>query len=449
MRTQTLKQPRRPERRGIATLWAVLTIPIMLVMLCGVIHIANLWLARVELENALEAAALAAVKEWGDANGGATDVPREIGVAYAGTNTTRRMPVEIATNLHPNPSEDNPNANLACAVDRADPSSGTPPTGNLIFGAITDDDPLHPITFNAGVAGGCLPALVSIDVTKPDAGSGNANSETHERMFGIFFDEGPSNLSIRSVSFTIPVLRAKNLSQQPYFDADKRIVLSVNDMDADSLNRDNPDPQPKDVRGLDPTPVTAPDNWLCPQSPPGRNPNGDACFTLADQVVCKPCGDDRFRTLTIHFRDGAFTTTNDRDTTDFIRFGASVNQLNPPAIPGPGSKNDGEAFRKAPVRVTVVFYNTTTGTTVTGSGVFVDDDDPNNGRAVALIGGAGGGTPAVRARAIVPVPSLYGRLFGIGEPAYVSACVTAVYDCELRRPRLIRVDRFICPGPNP
>ena len=50
-------------------------------MFCFVLEAANMWLARAELENALESAALAAVKTWGDANGGSTFTPRQIGVA--------------------------------------------------------------------------------------------------------------------------------------------------------------------------------------------------------------------------------------------------------------------------------------------------------------------------------------------------------------------------------
>jgi len=56
---------RSNSRRGIATLWPILFSGAMLLILCFVVEIAHLWLTRVELENSLEAAALAAVKEWG------------------------------------------------------------------------------------------------------------------------------------------------------------------------------------------------------------------------------------------------------------------------------------------------------------------------------------------------------------------------------------------------
>jgi hypothetical protein len=70
----------------------------------------------------------------------------------------------------------------------------------------------------------------------------------------------------------------------------------------------------------------------------------------------------------------------------------------------------------------------------------------NNGQSYVLIRGSGGRAFGVRAQAYAPVPGCIGRLFGIGCSTHcVQACVTAMYDCETRRPRLVRVDRFICP----
>jgi Flp pilus assembly protein TadG len=416
----------------------MLTLPIMLIMLGIVVNVANLWLARIELENALEAAALAAVKEWGDAGGGATDAPRDVGVAYAAANSVRCIPLRISTNLDPSPSADNPNANLACNPVRCDRNSARPPRGNLIFGAIADTDPNNPVTFNAGVAGGCIPATVFIDITKADSGSA-----VNARYFGIFYDEGPANLSIRSVSFTIPVL-GKRLNQQPYFGYNAEsapLLVSKDHAAGDELNRFNT-VFPNDVRGLVPDPVSGTDNWICSG---GSNPNGDICFTLSNLVDTYS---DRFRTITINFADGTFTSTNDPSTTEFVRFGASINQLNPPAAP-PGTQNDGESFHLAPVRVTVVFYDSTSGSSRTASGVFVDDGDPDNGKAIATIGGgSGSGALAVRAQAIVSIQSIWSRLLALcSRPLCVSACATAAYDCSTGRVELIRVDRFICPGP--
>src|SRR5262245_65509190 len=97
----------RSHRRGSATLWMVMWLPCLMVLFCVLVGVANLWLARIELENALESAALAAVKQWGDAGGGNTLVPRQEGVAYAHANSVRRNPVGLGTNFRasggPNP----------------------------------------------------------------------------------------------------------------------------------------------------------------------------------------------------------------------------------------------------------------------------------------------------------------------------------------------------------
>ena len=274
-------------------------------------------------------------------------------------------------------------------------------------------------------------------------GGGGANVEP--RLFGIFYDEGPSNLSIRSVSITIPQFAVNN-NQQPFFDTSKGLVVSNGlTVPADFLNRSNPDLPPKDVRGLDPTPVVAPDDWLC-QTPPPITWTGDICFTFSNQVAALT---DRFRTLTINFTDGAFTSTNDSATTDFVRYGASINQLNPPALPSPpaGDNNDGDSIGIAGLQVSITFYNSDTMTTQTVTTTFQDDGIDNN-YSEASISGAGGGTPAVRAQKTVQVASICQDLFGIPVgPFSLRAETTARYDCSTSSTALIRIGTFVCPGP--
>lgn len=62
-----VKCPDAPASRdGVATLWVILSLPICLTILVTVIEIGSLWSARSELCTALESAALAGVKTWGD-----------------------------------------------------------------------------------------------------------------------------------------------------------------------------------------------------------------------------------------------------------------------------------------------------------------------------------------------------------------------------------------------
>jgi Flp pilus assembly protein TadG len=116
----------------VVTVWIILAGPAFLALLVFVLEVANIWLARVELENALGATALAAVKEWGDAGGGDTLCPRDVGVAYAAANTLVGVPLSITNNYRQGP----PNENDLC-------------TGNLIFGAIVTQE--IPYVFDASV----------------------------------------------------------------------------------------------------------------------------------------------------------------------------------------------------------------------------------------------------------------------------------------------------------
>jgi hypothetical protein len=109
-------------RRGWTTLWLVIWLPVLMVLLCGLVAVANLWLARVELENALESAALAAAKEWGDADGDDPRGAREIGVQFAAANTVRGQRLDLETG------------------------------GEFKFGEIDDSDPDH-VVFIAGATG--------------------------------------------------------------------------------------------------------------------------------------------------------------------------------------------------------------------------------------------------------------------------------------------------------
>lgn len=82
--------------------------------------LANIWVARMELEHALEAAALAAVRQW--ANGSSITDSRNAGVEFALANNVRGIPLVIT----PNGGGAPPNENFSCS-------------GNLVFGEIQVD----------------------------------------------------------------------------------------------------------------------------------------------------------------------------------------------------------------------------------------------------------------------------------------------------------------------
>src|SRR5262245_49278927 len=187
-----IKCSSRRQRRGSATLWLVIWLPCLIVMFCVLVGVSNLWLARIELENALETAALAAVKQWGDAGGGDTCLPREVGVAYARANSVRANPVVIGTNYNPGGG---PNQNDQCQAGLA------PPTGNLIFGAVDHTDPNN-IIFNAGIAPGCPGGTVLIDATA----NGNGNL-AQDNAWGISFYNTPTTPPTLTITRVVIDLR--------------------------------------------------------------------------------------------------------------------------------------------------------------------------------------------------------------------------------------------------
>ncbi len=484
------RKANRSNRRGAVSLWVILVGPALLGMLILVIELAHLWLSRIELENALGSAALAAVKEWGDAGGGSTECPRNVGVAYAAGNTIAGVPLGIFTNLGGGPNE-----NASC-------------DGNLIFGAITNFDVGPPYIFDAAADAGCARVgQVRIEICKANSG---ASISSQPRMLGIFYEDGDADLSVRSVSLTVDNIRPGN-PQQPYFDGSASESPTVSDYDfadpggpnalgaaltwqpdtgACRGNRNTPNGmgafvgntipavgtviQTNDVYGglddpgtpgldesIDPDPQSN-GTWDCLVDPPNPanwpgtgNDRGDICFGFSDPVVCGPCS-GRFRTVTIYFRDGVFNPPDPplpgpplQGPVEFVRFAVSMNQFNPPALPG--EQNDGNAFANH----------------VTARITFVDNANPPNefvctarfvnggtDRSIAVCdGGSGGGNPpAVRAQATVEVESLFCELCGIPlGPFFITAKETAYYDCALACPRLIRIEpaNFFCPGPAP
>ncbi|NMC20584.1 MAG: pilus assembly protein [Thermogutta sp.] len=150
------------DRSGFSTLWLILTLPIFLTLFAFVFEMGHMWVARVELENGLESAALAAVRSWAESGSSDTYLPRQVGAAYAANNTVRSYPLVLGLNHDPAAGPDNPNQNLTCTATVYSPVGAVSPEGNLIFGAILTDDPNCPLTFNAGIRPSCGQSYVEI-----------------------------------------------------------------------------------------------------------------------------------------------------------------------------------------------------------------------------------------------------------------------------------------------
>lgn len=159
---------RDSQPRGIATLWVILAVPLFLALLCVVLEVGNLWLARVELENGLEAAALSAAQEWASTND--THQARVRGQAIAAANCMRGQPVALDLNES---LASPPNHNASC-------------DGDIVLGSITFENGL--VIFNAdespgaGVSGLTVSLCVRIQTTT-DTRNDVSN---HECPFKVF-----------------------------------------------------------------------------------------------------------------------------------------------------------------------------------------------------------------------------------------------------------------------
>ncbi len=499
---QTDRMETRPEfmrrghyrRRGVVSLWTLLMVPVLLVMFAVVVEGVHLWLARVELENALEAGALAAVKEWaesGSAPGsGWTAGARDVGVDYAAANTINQTPVDIDDNFVTY-SEANPNENESCQ-------------GDLIFGAITEEDPY---VFEADQVPSCMRGGRGlVDVT-------SNNMDSDDNSWGISFpteEDAWFNDNVLIDKIVIDV--------DPNDEGDLRFDFTTSGL-APILSANAPNPM---VEGVAPdasdnlVPSEQHDNfgfvgWIdnvditmtSPFNPTFTAPDGEwpGPGQTSPQIEFYPTTGTP-TVLTIRFNAYKDALGNVLDPGfkpgDRFRFGAGVRRN--------GAAADGDDIGKFGVKITVFFKDINdnplppedgvTGyftDTEYGKADCADGDTPgeweqddlgnwhllvhpirledpdatpliardlpcphtaapsNDKQSIVLaLGTPGVGNYAVRAQSRHRVPSLICSFLGIDFGTfYVSACTTAMYDCALLRPRLIRVEpeNFYCTDP--
>ncbi len=136
-----VKRPDVPASRdGVATVWVILSLPICLTILVTVIEIGSLWSARSELCTALESAALAGVKTWGDGiEAGVSAVPATVAARQAAAATFAANTVGgTSWSLDLNDSgAASSHGNLSC--------SGEIILGGVLPGATAADSGLAPI----------------------------------------------------------------------------------------------------------------------------------------------------------------------------------------------------------------------------------------------------------------------------------------------------------------
>jgi hypothetical protein len=450
-------------RSGTITLWTILFLPILVVLFLVVIEGIHLWLARVELENALEAAALAAVKEWAESGNAPaqnwTQSGRLLGLEYAGANTIRgvdfnpaNFAIEDNLGLF---SGGNPNENATCVADGIYSPPGDR-EGTLIFGAITNDDPLTFDTREIPSCGG--EGTVLVDAT----GQGNLDTGNDNNWGVAFLNEEDTDPDLRICTVTITLPGSVNERRGYYFHEESLGFAdnSNNIFAGYGLCEQN------DVVGI------------------------DTSLIDVDFFFPAPCNNvNAHYWKQIRFTFPLDGTDNEFGPCERFRFGIDVRNLNTNNCNG--SQVDGDAIGDMGATVTIVFANTGDGNCDPADPARTDQAtfqnhtwqdrtclgvDPycngypdsldnshiltppgitnlpdaavpgvgNNpdGQSYAFTSVSGGvGAFTVRAQARIEVPLLCGSFCGIQLGPYsISACATAMYDCELQRPRLIRVE---------
>lgn len=419
------RAPTAGARRGAITVWLILAIPAVVTLLCVVAEIGNLWLARVELTNSLEAAALGAVKQWGDAGGGSTLVPRQVGNAYASANTLNGTPVDLTLidpALNRDPTE--PCNENACG------------DGVLVFGAIIDNDP--EFVFDCCATPSCGVGTILFDAS----GQGTLGTANNNEWGIRYLDEPIVPPGLLIVRVRITLTGGASFIPGTFGLAD--LVPPFKVVDTSALTPDAPD-----LFGLTAaqiTPAFLAGNTVLeftfgPAGPDTGFQKGDR-FRFGVDVDAPGPGVAQFNgdqvgqpgtqaQILVEFSDSSIATGALVDT----QFGG---QFGPPPP-------------DAPCQATGVFDPAHLSLSVFPRPNLIPDlpcppaaAANNDGQSFVELHGGGGGfnqAYAVRAHATYQVPSICCELFGVPiGPFEVTACADALYDCTARTPRLYHLE---------
>ncbi|NLX97708.1 MAG: hypothetical protein GXY83_16195 [Rhodopirellula sp.] len=394
----------------------------MLLLVLVVLEIGNMWNARVELHTALEAAALAGAKQWGEAVNKDTLNPRQVALDYAEANTIGKRRLndghfDLLANYDPNANPaSNPNQNLTGI-------------GNvLIFGAVSLN---HPFSFNANIAPQC-------EIVQDYGTIG----------LQIDFDTGPQGDTFRDTgAFSIKFLNNPGTPAGVYI---TKITLDLQVTGQDDgefdVNTVNPAASENLTDG-------ARQGW----GPYFNNTGGpQASSGIAGPVTFVPNGSTPAQATKLEMTFGA----NDFAPNDTFVFGVDTDKVGTatPSSPADGDTgNLGSDFsdsqanpHPARFRLTIEFSNgasldingddnaiqTTAGRTFTPAGL---------SKSLLIIIPATGEF-GVRAQASVDVVPLCNSLLGcpVG-PFQVSGVAYARSGCNITQPQLIRVDSYTAP----
>lgn len=415
-RIQTATAPKRTaNRRGISTVWIIASVPALLTLLCLVLEVANLWLARVELKNAVDAAALSGVKTWGE--GSSTAAARTETQSTAAMNTV--VGTAVALDLNSGAGTNGNGAN----------------TGDILLGTISGTP--GALTFNCNGTPSCITGTVNLTIAVETDPSGDTFANPSEPT-------GDAETSFRIESFTQSAGTGAEL-QSIEFDLSPMMVTPVSGGGAGIPVSDDGF---FDLRAIGTNDVNR--SIGNPNTKPsliGRNFSG----TAATFNYTGGNGVDQFDSVLVTFgtplsaglpgtNQYFFGTDTDRVGGDIGGGGGVTAQDFGGEFGtdgGGGSGNDPFTSTGATVRVTV------SGQTFTGTLTRVSADRSE----LVLVGNLTGGDAfGVRAQTTMQVNSICSSLFGVTVgPFNVTAKSYARFVCSDGPPELVRIQTLICP----
>lgn len=175
-------------RRGIATIWVLAAMPVVLTLLVMIVDGGNLWVARMELKNAIDAAALSGVKTWGEGSG--TLQARLDAHDAFNTNTILGTQYSLST------------VEGGCTNGNPAPSA----TADILLGTISDD--ASGFIFDCQGTPACVTGTFTLVIAvDTNAICDGGNNDTFERKSAFrveSFTTSDPALTLNSLTFTLP-----------------------------------------------------------------------------------------------------------------------------------------------------------------------------------------------------------------------------------------------------
>lgn len=414
----------RGNRAGISTIWMIVALPAVMTVFVLVLDIGNIWLARSELKNALDASALSGVQTWG--NGGSTAQARFDANDASSANTVLGTVVALNTTQG------------GCA------NGNVSSTGEIILGTITDNGLTN--VFDCSGSPSCISGTADIVFEVNTTGGDTFGNPTDP------VGDGVPRRSFRLVSFVETTGIPTGLTLNS-------ITLDLTAMmtQPSGGGANSPDDGVFDLRGIGnsdvPRGIGEPGAGAPDEPVPGLigvNAQGVAStFAFSGGPATEP------RIITVTFGGGGITSAASPGSQFF--FGVDTDQVGGDIGMGAGTTvqdfggefgtdGGGGSGNDPFTSVGATFSANISGQTVSGTLLRISDDISRVSLSVNIV--AGGTSFGVRTRKTVQVRSVCPTFLNLGLGPYnVTAESFARFVCSNGPPELVRVDSVTCVCP--